>query len=176
MTGTGAQALVLTGTIAAGKTTLAEAISDELHEKGVRHGLLDLDWLGQVYPALDPADPFDLGLSLENLRAIVPNFGARGVERFVIVATITGQSELAALRAALPECEVLVARVHAPGPAILRRIERRDTGALRDDFRARALPLAVTIEAARVADFAIANDDGAVETAAAAALERLRWT
>ena len=44
------RAIALTGTIAAGKTTLAEAISEELHARETRHALIDLDWLGQVYP------------------------------------------------------------------------------------------------------------------------------
>jgi len=54
----GISAVALTGTIGAGKTTVAEAISEELHERNIRHALLDLDWLGQVYPVPEGHEPY----------------------------------------------------------------------------------------------------------------------
>ncbi|MGI8775366.1 MAG: adenylyl-sulfate kinase [Actinomycetota bacterium] len=51
--------LLLTGTIGAGKTTLAEAMSEVLHERATRHALIDLDWLGQVSPLPEGRDPYD---------------------------------------------------------------------------------------------------------------------
>lgn len=75
--------LVLTGTIGAGKTTIAEAISELLPERGIRHALIDLDWLGQVYPPLDADDPFDLSLALRNLAVTSPIFVTAGVESAV---------------------------------------------------------------------------------------------
>jgi hypothetical protein len=166
---------LLTGTIGVGKTSLAERISEVLHARGLRHGLLDLDWLGQVYPPLRPEEPFDLSLSLENLGAVVSNFRARGIERFVIAATITSAKELSALRAALPGVHLTVGLVIAPAASIRRRIERRDTGRLRDDFLARTIPLAEAIAGAGMEDIVIENPDGSLEAASAQALEYLHW-
>ena len=168
--------LVLTGTIGAGKTTVAEAISVRLHRAGVRHGLLDLDWLGQVYPPIDPDDRFDLSLALQNLAVMTPNFRARGVHTFVIAATLTTRAELRGLEAALSGGDVTVARVVAPPEDVARRIESRDSGALRDDFLNRTEALAAEIARAGLDDFVLDNPDGGVEAAATEALDRLEWT
>ena len=170
-----ARALVLTGTIGAGKTSIAEAISVELHERGVRHGLLALDWLGQVYPPLDSADPFNLELHLENIAAIVPNFTARGVDRYVVSATITSRAELDALRDALGRVEVIVGLVTAPDETLLARIRRRDEGALRDDFLDRAVALGRAIASERMEDFVVDNPDGSLKNVVATALAFVGW-
>ena len=75
--------LVLTGTVGAGKTMIAEAISELLRERGIRHALIELDRLGQMYPPLDADDPFDLSLALRNLAVTSPIFVTAGIESAV---------------------------------------------------------------------------------------------
>lgn len=168
----GPRALVLTGTIGAGKTTLAEAVSERLHERGERHGLLDLDWLGQLYPPRE-TDPYDLGLALENLAAIVPNFVARGIETLVMAATITTSSELRGVRSALIGFGVTVGLVTASSAELARRIGARDSGRLRADFLARTDALADQIRRARLEDFTVENRDGALDAAVDQVMDRL---
>jgi dephospho-CoA kinase len=161
--------------IGVGKTTLAEAISDRLHHAGVRHGLIDLDWLGQVYPPPKPHDHFSLGLGVRNLAAIVPNFVAAGAQRLVIAGTVTSRAELEEIRGALPGFDVVVFGVVAPEEQIAARIRRRDTGALRDDFLRRSAALATTIADARIDDQVVTNDDGALDHAVAGVLSLVDW-
>lgn len=34
-----------------------------LHDGGIRHGLIEVDWLGEVYPAPDPDDPYSIAFA-----------------------------------------------------------------------------------------------------------------
>ena len=70
--------LLVTGTIAAGKTSVAEAVSEQLHRFGLRHALIDFDWLGQLYPPPDLSDPYNDALAIKNLAAVWANFQAAG--------------------------------------------------------------------------------------------------
>jgi deoxyadenosine/deoxycytidine kinase len=56
--------VAITGTIGAGKTAVAEAISNLLTSKELQHALIDLDWLGQVYPPPDSRIPMPSILQL----------------------------------------------------------------------------------------------------------------
>lgn len=40
--------LVITGTIASGKSTIAGLASEILHDRGIKHGLIEVDWLEGV--------------------------------------------------------------------------------------------------------------------------------
>lgn len=166
--------VAITGTIGAGKTALAEALSELLHSKWMRHALIDLDWLGQVYPPPDSVDPYALDLAFMNLALIAPNFIGTGVRYFVIAATLTSSDELAHLRAALPHVDLDVCRVVAPIEQLAQRIRRRELGSLRNDFLRRTESLASQMEAAKLENFVLVND-GPIGDAAKELLRRLGW-
>lgn len=168
--------MVLTGTIGVGKTTVAEAVSDRLHAAGVRHGLLDLDWLGQLYPPPAEHEPFALDLSIRNLAAIVPEFVAAGATRLVLAATVTSRREAAAISEALGGGRVAFVRLTASAGTIAARIRARESGAWRDDFLARSEPLAVAIAAAGFSHVTVANEGRSPAATAARALEVVGWS
>jgi hypothetical protein len=165
--------VVLIGTIGAGKTTVAEGISDLLSRVGTRHALIDLDWLGQVYPPPDPGDPFDLSLSIRNLRAIWPNLRTAGAERLVLAATLTNEDELQMLRDALPEVEWRVVRIVASPAAVAERISAREKGGLLEDFLARTDELAAEIASAELEESTVSNRSP--QDAAAEVISLLGW-
>lgn len=167
--------LLLTGTISAGKTTLAEAISKELHARSIRHALIDLDWLGQVYPTPEGHDPYGYELAIENLSTIWPTFIAAGATCAVIAGTVLDGEQLGRLRAALVDAQMTVALVTAPDEVLHERIHQRDAGALRDDFLARTSGLAREIETAQIHDLAIRTDGAAPEEVARELLYRIEW-
>ncbi|MDQ3958337.1 MAG: AAA family ATPase, partial [Actinomycetota bacterium] len=170
-----ARALVLNGTIGAGKTSLAEQVSELLHESGLVHGLIDLDWLAQVYPAPDPDDPFNLALALDNLAYVWSGFRRAGAAHLVMAATIETAAEMAAVKTALAETDVTVALVTASPDVAADRIRRRELGGLAAEFVERTGHLAARIRDARLEDFVVSNDDEAIRTTAAAIVERLGW-
>lgn len=167
--------MLLTGTIGAGKTTLAEATSEQLHAAGIRHALLDLDWLGQIYPPPSEDDPFNEGLSVRNLASIWPNFIQGGIRHAVVAATVLARRRLDAIRTALAGCELTVVRVSSPPGLVAARLRRREVGSLLDDFLERTDSVATVIKDAGLEDFTVMNDDRPPRQLAAEILERLGW-
>lgn len=167
--------LVLTGTIAAGKTTLAEAVSQELHARSIRHALIDLDWLGQIYPVPEGHDPYNYELAIENLKAIWPSFLAAGATRAVIAGTILNAEQLGRLTFALGGAALQVVLVTAPDEVLHGRICRRDAGSLREDFLARTAALAKEIEAAAIHELVVVNDGAGPGAVANDLLRRAGW-
>lgn len=79
--------VLVTGTVGSGKTTVADEIAVLLHEQGIQHALIDLDWLCQLYPA--PAeDPYREDLMSRNLSAIWSNYRTEGVDYLVLARVI----------------------------------------------------------------------------------------
>ena len=168
--------VLLTGTIGVGKTTLAEAISERLHEAGLRHALLDLDWLGQVYPPPDEADPFNDSLAVRNLAVTWPNFLDAGIRYAILAATVLDEGQLDRIRSALKECDLTVVRVSAPAVLVAARIRRRDAGNLLVDFLQRTDSVADQIERAGLDGFSVINDERGPAEVAGEVLRRLGWT
>jgi gluconate kinase len=169
------RAVALTGTIATGKTTLAEAMSEELHELKISHALLDLDWLGQVYPNPEGQDPFGYDLALRNLKEIWPNFRAVGEDKAIIAGTLLNRDQRERLDDALGRIAISVALVKAPQEVIEARIRSRNTDRLQEDFLARTAEVARDIESAAFHDFDIPNDGRSARQLALEALRRLNW-
>ena len=168
--------VVITGTIGAGKTTSAEALSELMHARRVRHALIEVDWLGQVYPA-DAGDvpPYNFDLSMANLAAIWPNFVAKGIRYAIVTMTLENQQQLDALRVAMPGCDLTVALATASPTTIATRITARDHGRLRDDFLTRTEALAATIEQAGLHSLTFSTDDRPRDEMAKDLCERLGW-
>jgi adenylylsulfate kinase len=151
-----AGAIALTGTIGVGKTTLAEAISEELHDRGIRHALIDLDWLGQVYPTPEGHDPYSYQLALQNLKEVWPNFQAVGAERVVVAGTLLNEDHRDRLSGAL-NLPLSVVLLEAPQEILEARIKQRNSGRLQKDFLARTGQVAADIKAANIHDLLVAN-------------------
>lgn len=113
MIDTSVPVLVVTGTVGVGKTAIAMTVSEILHDRGIRHGLLEVDWLGEVYPAPDLDDPYSTGFAMRNLAAIWPHYLEVGITRAIVTMTIENQQELDDLKAALPSADVTVVRLEA---------------------------------------------------------------
>jgi deoxyadenosine/deoxycytidine kinase len=168
------RAIALTGTIGAGKTTLAEAISEELHERQIRHALVDLDWLGQVYPTPEGHDPYAYELAIQNLKEIWPNFQAAGAQRAVVAGTLLSQSHRDRLQDALglPTSVVLV---EVPQEVLEARIKSRNSGRLLDDFVARTGRVASEIQAANIHDLRVNNHGRPPREVALEVLSKVGW-
>lgn len=85
-------ALLVTGTVGAGKTTTATVIGDELGALGVAYAVIDLDWLRRSWPTPQD-DPFNLALELENLRVVARNFLRAGAQRLVLAGVLESQGD-----------------------------------------------------------------------------------
>jgi thymidylate kinase len=117
------ETLLITGAYGTGKSTLAGAIGDELERRRLRYAAIDLDWLMWF----DPGDAPDGGRAtfLANVAAVVRNYRAAGIERYVLAGSVDDASELDALREAVG-MPVRVLRLTVPMEVIDRRLERDD--------------------------------------------------
>ncbi len=166
---------VITGTIGVGKSTVAALASEILHDRGIRHGLIEVDWLEGVYPAPDPADPYGISFALGNLKAIWPNFLAAGVTRVLVTMTLENQRELDDLVATMGTRDATVVRLVASERTCRRRIAGREFGELRELFLEKTVEIERKMDRSHLGDIIVTNDDRLPTDTARDVLERLGW-
>jgi len=120
------QALFISGTVGAGKTSTAGAVGDRLQERGVPGAVIDLDWLRCCWPS-SPGDPFNNAVELTNLAAVARTYLRAGAERLVLAGVL----EVPAARAAYEDAvgaPLQVCRLHVDLAVVRRRLQRRHQG------------------------------------------------
>ncbi len=172
---TDAEALFVSGTIAAGKTAVAGAAAGLLGDAGIPNAVIDLDWLCQAFPA--PAvDPFHNELAFTNLTSIWPNYATLGIERLVVARVIESPRWRARAAASLPGVRISVARITASletrrGRIVAREIDPR----WRDRFLDRTVELEQTLDEQRIEDAVFDNDGATPREVARTLLEWAGW-
>ena len=121
-------AILLSGPVGSGKTTLVLEIGDVLDDRGERYALVDLDWLAWVHLAPDTTHTVHEVL-IENLRAVWGTYRRAGVERLVLARYLTRREQLDSIRHALPDVDIVAVHLAVPAPVVRERLGRRDTGA-----------------------------------------------
>jgi len=119
--------IVITGTVGAGKSTVMRALSEALEARGIRHAVIDQDYLRWVYPAPE-GDRFAAQLGLRNLSAIWPNLRELGLGCVLMADVAEHPSQFVQYETAMPGTTVTVVRLIVPMPLILARLEGRETG------------------------------------------------
>lgn len=166
---------VVTGTIGAGKTAIATTMSEVLHGRGIRHGLIEVDWLGEVYPAPWPDDPYSTGFAMKNLAAIWPNFLEVGITRAIVTMTLENHEELIELKAVLATSDVTVVRLEASSETRAARIGSRELGSLRELFLEKTNPLAQRMRELGIGDLVVHNEGRRPQEVAEEILGSLGW-
>ncbi|GAA1651820.1 AAA family ATPase [Actinoplanes couchii] len=155
----GPRALLITGTVGAGKTTVAEAIGDLLTEQRVPHAVIDLDWLRRAWPS-PPDDRFHHALTIRNLRAVATNFRNAGAERLILAGVLETRTERDDHEAALG-VPLTVCRLQITPAAVRVRLHHRHTTAPEalSWHLNRADELGQILRAAAVEDYVINTDN-----------------
>ncbi|MEV0490641.1 hypothetical protein [Streptomyces atratus] len=170
-----ARALLITGTVGAGKTSVAGAVGHLLTGAGIPNAVIDMDWLRRTWPA--PADDrFNFALLLRNLRCMVGNYLDAGVTRLVLAGVVEDVEDRKqcgeAVGVGLSVCRLLVEL-----PVVRQRLTRRhadEPEALRWHLD-RSGELDGILDRARVEDFTVEATGRSVDQAAAAVLEAVGW-
>jgi dephospho-CoA kinase len=121
-----ARAILLTGGVGAGKTTVLLALGDLLEERAAPYALVDLDWLAWLRPAPGTLSVQDALVA--NLAAAWATFRRAGVEQLVLARALQSAEELAAIRATLPGVELVAVRLTVPAEVQEQRLRARDSG------------------------------------------------
>ena len=163
-----AEAVLICGAYGTGKSSLAADMAEVLEAGGVPYAAIDLDWLAWA----NVEDGHGEGgerLMLANLAALIANFRAAGMTRFVLAGVLTGADERERLRETLG-MPLRVARLTVPIEEIERRLAPDPTsgraGDLEEARRQVATGVGVGLE-----DVAVDNHRPSAETAS----ELVRW-
>jgi adenylylsulfate kinase len=168
-------ALLLTGTVGAGKTSVAEAVGDLLTASEIPNAVIDVDWLRRAWPA-PPGDRFHGALTLRNLEAVTSNFVAAGTQRLILAGVIESRSERFAYGKAL-SMPLSVCRLRVPLSTIHTRLRRRhalDPAALTWHVN-RSGELDAILDAAQVEDVTIDAGAMTIPEAARAVRDWMAW-
>ena len=125
--------LVINGTMGAGKTTVASAINDILHERDIPSAFIDADSLCQAWPT-DPTDPYHQELLFENLRSVAPNYAKRGHTHLVIARVVEDHDDRERYAQAFKTADVRIVRVTAPEEIRQARLKLREPEGFWQDF------------------------------------------
>lgn len=150
----GAEVLLLSGTVGAGKTTTAYAIGELLAAAGTPHAVIDLDEIRRMWPAPQD-DPFHTALELENLRALAATYRRAGAQRLVLAGVVEGPGAREGYQDAVGGA-VLVCRLRVDLAEVRRRLHgRHEEGAERDWHLERSGELDAILEAEAAADLTV---------------------
>ena len=165
------RSVLLTGVYGTGKSSLAAEMADVLDQGSVAYAALDLDWLNWFQaPGYDAHA--DQRLLVANLRSIVANYLAAGVERFILAGWIETSADLEEIGAAVP-APMIVVRLTVPLDEIERRLRSDVTAGRLDDLRTAATGLAESVGVG-LEDLTVPNDRP-IRDVALEVLDRLGW-
>ena len=140
-------AVLLSGTVGAGRTTTAHALSALELARGRRHAVVDLDEIRLLRPP-PPDDPFAHEVELANLADLALNFRAAGATHFVLAGVVEDAREVPRYAAALGGGPLLLCRLTVDPVLVRDRLRTRH----RDDPDALAWHLDRTVELTGILD------------------------
>ena len=164
--------LIITGSMGAGKSSVLAEASDILRLRDISHAAIDLDALGLAH--LDAGVEND-DVMYRNLRSVCENYRAAGVRRVMLARAIESRAELELCRDAVAAKKSIVCLLMASVATMESRVGVRESGLLRGEFVARVAPLNATLEAARLQDFMVVNENRSLADVAGEMLVKARW-
>lgn len=171
----GPKALLVTGTVGVGKTTVAETVGQLLSASAVPNAVIDVDWLRNAWPA--PSDDrFNRALAIRNLHAVAGNFLEAGAVRLVLAGVVESAEDRAAHAEAVG-APMTVCRLRVDLDLVRIRLARRHEhhDGDRQWHLHRAAELDTILDAADVADLVLDVTDATPAEAAAAVLREIGW-
>jgi len=166
------QLLILTGTMGAGKSAVLAEASDILALRHIAHAAIDLDSLGFAH--LPPGASTD-AVMYENLRSVCRNYSALGVRRFLLARAIEDRAALNLCREAVSAAHTVVCRLTASPEAMQRRVMKRESGILQEQFVTRVAELSAILDAAHLEDFTVVNGNRSLNEVALEVLVKAGW-
>ena len=165
--------LLLTGTAATGKTTIAAEIGEILPPTRAIV-VVDLDQLGWAYiPGASEDRIFKL--RSDNLAAIWPNLRAAGFRHVVLSGAVATSEQLQLIRDAIAQARLTVVRLVTARTLLERRLRSRDAGRRLEDHLAIVWRLEGAIDESRLEDFRVVNDERSPREVAMDVLEKVGW-
>jgi adenylylsulfate kinase len=169
-----ADAIVLTGAVGVGKTTVLIEIGELLEPGPEPYALIDLDWLAWLRPAAGSTVTVT-GVLCENLRHVAATFRTAGIRRIALSRAACEPTELEGIRVALGADRVTVVRLTAAPSVIERRLRARNHGGRLTQHLREARAFTAAAEAAGIGDLVLRTDDADATAVARAAMIHAEW-
>src|SRR5882757_10630890 len=119
-------ALLITGSMGSGKTTVLSEASDLLTARNIPHASIDVDALGTAH--LPPT--LQNELMYQNLQSVWENYAHAGLTRLLLARAIEDRAELEQCRNALPGAQFVICRLTASLKTMQHRVKTREIGTL----------------------------------------------
>lgn len=164
-------ALLITGTVGAGKTSVADAVGELLTDTGVPHAVIDMDALRRAWPP-PPGDRFNTAVLLRNLRSVASNYLDAGAT-WIVLAGVVEDADGRDRCAEVVGVPLAVCRLRVELSVVRQRLGRRHAGepeAMRWHLE-RSGELDAILDRARVEDFIVDATHRTVSEAALAVVE-----
>lgn len=117
------RALLITGTVGAGKTTTAELVGRQLGGVATPYAVIDLDEIRRYWP-MPPGDPFGMVVELENLSTMAATYVRHGAQRLVLAGVVETRADRLLVEAAVG-VPLTVCRLRLPLDAVRARLANR---------------------------------------------------
>lgn len=166
------EVLILSGTVGAGKTSIAMAMHDILSENDVPHACLDLDWFAYSWPTVGA---FNSDMVFSALERVWPVYYAAGARKLVLARVVETREELERYAEVLGNPTITLCRVTASEEVRKLRLEKRESGDSLKWHLHRTVELEEILEEARLESFVIVNEAELAERVAERTLRQLRW-
>jgi len=166
----------LNGTVGAGKSSVAEALSALEAKRDHNHAVIDLDHIRRAWPAPE-GDRFNHELEIANLRALVVNYRRAGIKHFILAGVVEEVGEVARYEAALQSRGLLICRLEADPETLAKRLRLRHGSNLAelDWHLGRAGELAAILRAASIDHLTLDNSAGSSMATATIVQEKAGW-
>ncbi|MBA2444530.1 MAG: ATP-binding protein [Nocardioidaceae bacterium] len=172
----GQRALLITGTVGVGKTSVAEAVGDLLSEAQMPNAVVDIDWLRRAWPA-PSGDRFNMAIAMRNLRSVSANYFDAGIVRLVLAGVLETQADRDHHEASVG-VPMVVCRLRVDLLLVRVRLARRHenlSASLRWHLD-RSGELDAIMDAAAVEDCQVDATTATLAEAAAAVIREVGWT
>lgn len=166
--------LVINGPVAVGKSTVANAASALLIQRGIAHTYIDVDRLTETFPRL-AEDPFGHLLALRNLRDVWANCAAEGSRNLILARVIETPETLQDFIGVVPGAEPTVCLLRARAETLTDRVRRREPGDRREWYEYRSLELARSLERSAPCDFIVDTDGREPNEVAEEVVDQVAW-
>ena len=165
-------ALLITGSMGSGKTTILSEASDILTARNIPHASIDVDALGTAH--LQPTVQNNQ-LMYQNLHSVWENYAHAGLTRLLLARAIEDRAELEQCRTALSGAKITICRITASLKTMQHRVQTREIGTLQNTFIAKVAELNSVLDRAHLEDFSISNENRSVTEVANEMLARAAW-
>ena len=168
--------LILNGSPGSGKTTLADAIAEQLREAAIAHAVIDLDEFAVIYSPDNDSVEWGNKFKWKNLAAVWPNYIALGDIKIIVPVVIDTNDDFEAIKAATRGTVITVCELTAPTDILIDRVTAREPNeywkkrlrGLVENYNRRS-------EDERFADIKIATHQKSVTDTATLIIEKLNW-